>query len=314
MLVVENLQVKFGGVLALAGVSFSVQPGTITSLIGPNGAGKTTAFNAITGYLRPTRGRVAWQGEPIAGRRPCEIARRGVVRTFQRTSVFPTLSVFDNVRTGLHLRGTAGVWSILGRTRRVSAEERRLAAAADELLAFVGLAHRRDERAGELPYGEQRLVELAVALAARPRLLLLDEPAAGMTGAEKDRLIALIRKIRGGDVTVLVVEHDMRLVMGISETVIVLNHGRVIAEGARATVPSRRCGGWISRCSRASSSACSAPTAPASRPRCVRSPGCCGRAPDASSSTAPRSRAAIRPRCSARGSRTAPRAGVSFPI
>jgi branched-chain amino acid transport system ATP-binding protein len=157
-----------------------------------------------------------------------------VVRTFQRTSVFPTLSVFDNVRTGLHLRGTAGVWSILGRTRRVSAEERRLAAAADELLAFVGLAHRRDERAGELPYGEQRLVELAVALAARPRLLLLDEPAAGMTGVEKDRLVALIRKIRGGDVTVLVVEHDMRLVMGISETVIVLNHGRVIAEGAPA--------------------------------------------------------------------------------
>jgi branched-chain amino acid transport system ATP-binding protein len=234
MLVVQNLQVEFGGVVALAGVSFSVQPGTITSLIGPNGAGKTTAFNAITGYLRPTRGRVAWQGEPIAGRRPCEIARRGVVRTFQRTSVFPTLSVFDNVRTGLHLRGTAGVWSILGRTSRVSAEERRLAAAADEVLAFVGLTHRRDARAGELPYGEQRLVELAVALAARPRLLLLDEPAAGMTGAEKDRLVALIRKIRGGDVTVLVVEHDMRLVMGISETVIVLNHGRVIAEGAPA--------------------------------------------------------------------------------
>ncbi len=199
MLVVDNLGVDFGGVVALAGVSFSVRPGTITSLIGPNGAGKTTAFNAITGYLRPSRGRVAWQGEPIAGRRPCEIARRRVVRTFQRTSVFPTLSVF-------------------------------------EVLAFVGLGHRRDDRAGELPYGEQRLVELAVALAARPRLLLLDEPAAGMTGAEKDRLVALIRKIRGGDVTVLVVEHDMRLVMGISETVIVLNHGRVIAEGAPAEV------------------------------------------------------------------------------
>src|SRR5258708_21141076 len=179
MLVVENRQVEFGGALALSGVSFSVQPGTITSLIGPNGAGKTTAFNAITGYLRPTRGRVAWQGEPITGRRPCEIARRGVVRTFQRTSVFPTLSVFDNVRTGLHLRGTAGVWSILGRTRRVSAEDRRLAAAADRVVAFVCLAHRRDERAGELPYGEQRLVELAVALAARPRLLLLGGPAAG---------------------------------------------------------------------------------------------------------------------------------------
>ena len=236
MLVVENLGVEFGGVVALAGVSFRVQPGTITSLIGPNGAGKTTAFNAITGYLRPSRGRVAWEGEALAGRRPCDIARRGVVRTFQRTSVFPTLSVFDNVRTGLHLRGTAGVWSVLARTPRVSAEEARLAAAADEVLAFVGLAHRRAERAGELPYGEQRLVELAVALAARPRLLLLDEPAAGMTGAEKERLVALLRKIRRGDVTVLVVEHDMRLVMGISETVIVLNHGRVIAEGVPAEI------------------------------------------------------------------------------
>src|SRR5256886_16905681 len=163
MLVVENLQVEFGGVLALAGVSFSVEPGTITSLIGPNGAGKTTAFNAITGYLRPTRGRVAWEGEPIAGRRPCDIARRGVVRTFQRTSVFPTLSVFDNVRTGLHLRGPDGVWPVHARSPRVAAEEARLAAAADEGLAFVGLAHRRAERAGELPYGAQRPVELAGA-------------------------------------------------------------------------------------------------------------------------------------------------------
>ena len=150
--------------------------------------------------------------------------------------MFPALSVFDNVRTGLHLRGSAGLWSELAGTARARAEEAWLAAAADEVLAFVGLAHRRDERAGALPYGEQRLVELAVALAARPRLLLLDEPAAGMTGAEKERLVALIRKIRGGDVTVLVVEHDMRLVMGLSETVIVLNNGRVIAEGVPAEI------------------------------------------------------------------------------
>ena len=236
MLVVEDLRVEFGGVLALAGISFRVQAGTITSLIGPNGAGKTTAFNAITGYLRPSHGRVAWEGQPLDGRRPCDIARHGVVRTFQRTSVFPALSVFDNVRTGLHLRGSSGLWSVLAGTARARAEEAWLAAAADEVLAFVGLAHRRDERAGALPYGEQRLVELAVALAARPRLLLLDEPAAGMTGAEKERLVALIRKIRGGDVTVLVVEHDMRLVMGLSETVIVLNHGRVIAEGVPAEI------------------------------------------------------------------------------
>jgi len=236
MLEVSDLRVEFGGVIALAGVSFRVQPGTITSLIGPNGAGKTTAFNAITGYLRPTRGRVAWDGAPLGGNRPCDIARRGVVRTFQRTSVFPALSVFDNVRTGLHLRGTAGLWSVLAGTSRVRAEEARLAAAADEVLAFIGLAHRRDERADALPYGEQRLVELAVAVAARPQLLLLDEPAAGMTGAEKERLIALIRKIRERDVTVLVVEHDMRLVMGLSEIVIVLNHGRVIAEGVPAEI------------------------------------------------------------------------------
>jgi|SRR6059036_1664603 len=236
MLVVEDLRVEFGGVVALAGISFSVRPGTITSLIGPNGAGKTTAFNAITGYLRPSRGRIAWDGEALGGRRPCDIARRGVVRTFQRTSVFPALSVFDNVRTGLHLRGSAGLWSVLARTARARAEEAWLAETADEVLAFVGLGHRRDERAGALPYGEQRLVELAVAVAARPRLLLLDEPAAGMTGAEKERLVALIRKIRVGDVTVLVVEHDMRLVMGLSEIVIVLNHGRVIAEGVPAEI------------------------------------------------------------------------------
>src|SRR5262249_57200714 len=134
--------------------------GTISSLIGPNGAGKTTAFNAITGYLRPTRGRVAWNGAALGGRRPCDIARRGVVRTFQRTSVFPALSVFDNVRTGLHLRGAAGFWSVLARTSRMRAEETRLAAAADEVLSFVGLAHPPGERAGPVPYCEPAFVEL----------------------------------------------------------------------------------------------------------------------------------------------------------
>jgi branched-chain amino acid transport system ATP-binding protein len=235
VLVVDDLHVAFGGVTALAGVSFAVQPGTITSLIGPNGAGKTTAFNAITGYLRARRGRVTWDSAPLAGR-PCDIARRGVVRTFQKTSVFPTLTVLDNVRTGLHLRGRAGLWAVLAAARGVRAEEQRLAEAAAEILRFVGLDRRRDEIAGELPYGEQRLVELAIALAARPRLLLLDEPAAGMTGTEKERLIGMIRRVREQDVTVLLVEHDMRLVMGISETVIVLNHGRVIATGPPAAI------------------------------------------------------------------------------
>ena len=235
-LAVDDLAVHFGGVAALAGVSFAVAPGTITSLIGPNGAGKTTAFNAITGYLRPSRGRVSYAAQPLTGLRPCEIARRGVVRTFQKTSVFPALSVAENVMIGLHLRGRAGVWSILGARRWVRDEEGRLTAAAGEILDFVGLEGRSRERASELPYGEQRLVELAVALAARPRVLLLDEPAAGMAGSERDRLVGLIQRVREQSVTVFLVEHDMRLVMGISDTVIVLNHGRVIAEGPPAAI------------------------------------------------------------------------------
>jgi len=233
---VHDLAVEFGGVAALAGVSFTVHPGTITSLIGPNGAGKTTAFNAITGYLRPRRGRVEVDGVMVTGRRPHDIARRGIVRTFQKTSVFPALSVRDNVMVGLHLRGRARVLDILAGRRAVREEETRLAAEAESVLAFVGLDRRRDEAASALPYGEQRLVELAVALAARPRLLLLDEPGAGMTGSEKERLVELIRRVRGDGLTVLLVEHDMRLVMGISDTVVVLNHGRVIAEGSPAAI------------------------------------------------------------------------------
>ena len=235
---VRDLTVQFGGVAALGGVSFDVRPGSITSLIGPNGAGKTTAFNAITGYLRPSRGRVSYGDAVLTGLRPCDIARRGVVRTFQKTSVFPTLSVLDNVLTGFHLRGRAEVWSVLAARRRVRAEESALRREAETIVAFVGLAHRRADVASALPYGEQRLVELGVALAARPSILLLDEPAAGMTGAEKDVIGGLIRSIRDRGVTVLLVEHDMRVVMGLSDTVIVLDHGAVIAEGTPAVVQS----------------------------------------------------------------------------
>ena len=235
---VRDLTVQFGGVAALGGVSFDVRPGSITSLIGPNGAGKTTAFNAITGYLRPSRGRVSYGDAVLTGLRPCDIARRGVVRTFQKTSVFPTLSVLDNVLTGFHLRGRAEVWSVLAARRRVRAEESALRREAETIVAFVGLAHRRRDVASALPYGEQRLVELGVALAARPSTLLLDEPAAGMTGAEKDVIGGLIRSIRDRGVTVLLVEHDMRVVMGLSDTVIVLDHGAVIAEGTPAVVQS----------------------------------------------------------------------------
>ena len=236
MLTVQDLAVRFGGVTALEHVSFEVRPGSITSVIGPNGAGKTTAFNAITGYLRPTAGRITYDGVGLTGLRPSSIARRGIVRTFQKTSVFPALSVEDNVLTGLHLRGTAGFLAVLAGRRRLAAEERALTAEAADIIEFVGLAHRRHEPASALPYGEQRLVELGVALAARPRLLLLDEPGAGMTGSEKLVVSGLIRRVREQGVTVLLVEHDMRMVMGISDTVIVLNGGRVIAEGAPAAI------------------------------------------------------------------------------
>jgi len=230
-LTVRDLVVSFGGVAALGGVTFAVAPGTITSLIGPNGAGKTTAFNAITGYVRPAHGDVRFGATVLTGSRPCDIAAQGVVRTFQKTSVFPQLTAFDNVMIGLHLRGAAGLRDVLFRRRRVHQEEAQLASEAEALLVFVGLAGQRDALAGALPYGDQRLLELAIGLAARPKLLLLDEPAAGMTASEKAAVTALIQRVRGDGITILLVEHDMRLVMGISDHVVVLNYGRVIAEG-----------------------------------------------------------------------------------
>jgi branched-chain amino acid transport system ATP-binding protein len=232
----RDLTVRFGGVAALTGVSFAVGAGTVTSLIGPNGAGKTTAFNVITGFQRPTRGSVHHDGQAITGWRPHRIAARGLVRTFQRTSLFPGLTVWENVLTGLHLRGRVGVTAALLARGRVRAEERALAAEADRVIDFVGLGARREEAAAALSYGDQRLLELAVGLAAQPRLLLLDEPASGMTASEKAAVAALIGRIRDAGVTVFLVEHDMRLVMGISDRVLVLNYGRLIADGDPAAV------------------------------------------------------------------------------
>src|SRR5207247_2556440 len=199
--------------------------------------GRADVHGAARGAAR--RGVVAVADARL--RRPARPARRlpparGSVRTCERTSVSPALTVADNVMTGLHLRGAAGFLDVVLGRRRLAAEESRLSRDADGIIDFVGLGHRRAERASELPYGEQRLVELAVALGARPRLLLLDEPGAGMTTAEKATATALICRIRDQRTTVLLVEHDMRMVMSISDTVIVLNHGRVIAEGPPATI------------------------------------------------------------------------------
>ncbi len=236
LLDVRGVSVRFGGVQALAGVDLRVQEGTVAALIGPNGAGKTTLFNVVSGFLAPTAGRISYDGSDLTGLAAHEVAARGLVRTFQRTSVFAGVSVFDNVRTGFHRSTRSGALAVMLGLPRVAAEERAVSRSAGEILDFVGLSARRDEPAGALAYGEQRLLEIAIALAAGPRLLLLDEPAAGMNPTEKVALRRLIERIRARGITVLLVEHDIRLVMGVSDRVTVLNYGRVIAEGPPAAV------------------------------------------------------------------------------
>jgi branched-chain amino acid transport system ATP-binding protein len=236
MLAVKDLAVRFGGVTALERVSFEVRPGSITSVIGPNGAGKTTAFNAITGYLRPTSGRITYDGVALTGLRPSAIAQRGIVRTFQRTSVFPALSVEDNVLTGLHLRGAAGFIAVLAGRRRFVAEERALAAEAAAIIEFVGLAHRRREAASGLPYGEQRLVELAVALAARPRVLLLDEPFAGLDQRAKKWLEGRLEAFKAAGAALLMVTHSFGRELGVADRLAVLAGGRIALDTARGSL------------------------------------------------------------------------------
>ena len=235
LLALEHVLVNFGGLRALADVSFCVHAGEIVGLIGPNGAGKTTAFNLITGFLPPSSGRIVYRGIELNGRPPHAIAALGVVRTFQRTSVFPQSTVLENALIGLHRQSRARLWDTLfalpGDT-----SQRDLAAQAWSILQLVGLEARAEDLAASLPYGEQRLVGVAVALAARPVVLLLDEPVSGMNPSETARFMQLIEHIRAQGVTILLVEHDMRMVMGISDRVVVLNHGQVIAEGPPASV------------------------------------------------------------------------------
>ena len=231
-LAIQGIEVRFGGLVALASMSFEVGEGEVVGLIGPNGAGKTTAFNVITGFLQSTAGQILYRGEALNGRRPNEIADLGVVRTFQKTSVFAGNTVFENVLIGLHRQGTGKVWEILLGLPRVRAEEEALRAQANKILDFTGLGTRADELGSSLPYGEQRLLEVAVALAAKPSLLLLDEPVSGMNPTETASFMAMIGRIRARGITILLVEHDMHMVMGVSDRVVVLNQGEIIAEGA----------------------------------------------------------------------------------
>jgi branched-chain amino acid transport system permease protein len=236
MLNVTGLSIRFGGLVAVKDMSFEVREGEVLSLIGPNGAGKTTAFNAVTGFLRPADGDIVFHGRSLVGLRPHAIAALGVVRTFQKTSLFGGRSVLDNVLTGLHLRARQRPLAIMLALPAVRREERALENSAWEVLRFMGLEARAHEPAAALPYGEQRLLEVAIALAAQPKLLLLDEPVSGMNPAEKARFTATLAKIRQRHTTLLLVEHDMRTVMGVSDRVICLNHGRIIADGTPAQI------------------------------------------------------------------------------
>lgn len=229
ILEIEKLTRRFGGLTAVDNLSFSVAEGEIHGLIGPNGAGKTTTFNVISGYYPPTSGQIRFDGKKIGGLAPDDIAARGLVRTFQQTTLFKELSVFDNLLIGAHLRTKPGLISaILGRRQ---SPEKLAREAAGEQLAFFGLADRRDELASTLPHGLQRALGMAVALMAEPRFLLLDEPFTGMNTEETRDVMALIRRVRDRGITLLLVEHDMQAIMGLCDRITVLNFGRLLAEG-----------------------------------------------------------------------------------
>lgn len=231
LLTTEQLSRHYGGVIALSEVTIHVHPGQIFSLIGPNGAGKTTLFNCVTGLDKPTLGTVNFLGQQITGWRPDRITGLGIARTFQNIRLFTDLTVLDNVKIGRHSRTSSTLVGSVFRTHKQKQEEAAITERAQEVLQFVGLADVSNQTAGNLSYGDQRRVEIARALATEPKLLLLDEPAAGMNPQETQELIALIYTIREQGIAILLIEHDMKLVMQISDWVTVLDHGEKISDG-----------------------------------------------------------------------------------
>ena len=236
LLQATDLTVTFGGLTALDSVTFDIRRGEILGLIGPNGAGKTTCFNAITGVYRPTSGTVVFDGQPLRRLKRHQITRLGIARTFQNIRLWGEMTALENVVVGTDARHRTSVPGALIRSARHRREERTAIEKAAALLEFVGIAHRGEEKAKNLPYGDQRRLEIARALATEPKLLCLDEPAAGFNPSEKAALIELIRAIRDDGYTVLLIEHDMKLVMGVTDRIVVLEFGRKIADGLPAEI------------------------------------------------------------------------------
>jgi branched-chain amino acid transport system ATP-binding protein len=237
VLELQRVTMQFGGLKAVADLDLTITQGELVGLIGPNGAGKTTVFNVITGVYAPTGGDIVFAGRSIRGLRPHAIAHRGITRTFQNIRLFGSRSCRDNVCIAAHHHARASLFDALVRNGRFERDEAALREQADALLEFFGLSAWADAIAGELPYGQQRRLEIARALAGRPTLLLLDEPAAGLNPQESEALMRLIQEIRGRyGVTILLIEHDMRVVMGICQRIAVLDYGVKIAEGTPAQI------------------------------------------------------------------------------
>jgi branched-chain amino acid transport system ATP-binding protein len=236
LLVATGIRKQFGGLAALSNVSISVRRGEIFGLIGPNGAGKTTLFNVLTGLCAADAGELRFDGARIDGLKPHAVARHGIARTFQNIRLFSSMTALENVMVGRHLRSSTGVFGAALRTRQAVAEERAITRRARELLDYCGLGVRAGHLARDLPYGDQRRLEIARALATEPKLLALDEPAAGMNATETAALKTLLERIRADGVTLLLIEHDMKLVMGLSHSVAVLDYGEKIAEGEPGAV------------------------------------------------------------------------------
>ena len=236
LLTARGITKRFGGVQALSDVGFTINDGEIYGLIGPNGAGKTSLFNVLTGIYTPDGGEFTFDGHPLMNLTPNEVARRGIARTFQNIRLFGNLSALENVMIGRHVRTRAGVWGAISRNARTLEEEREIHRRAYQLLEYVGVAKHANRLARNLPYGDQRRLEIARALATEPKLLALDEPAAGMNATETAALKGLLNEIRKDGITILLIEHDMKLVMSICDRVLVLDYGKKIAEGTAAEV------------------------------------------------------------------------------